>query len=256
MTTGGHRRLGAWLIAGGVVVAQGALVAAMTAHASADQPPGNNGTVKVENADIDSLDDESPANHPHVSCPFAVRWYGYDTGTRAFEVAFEAQPPSGNAATAILSGDASGTFEGSGPGNTDPNHQVVYELDTTDLYFQPNQGYHIKMTVTTDGSQGNDTKHKTFWMDACAEESPSPTPSVEPTTPSAEPTTESPSVLPTVIESSPSISPSVQGVKIVKPPAVLPHTGPSVNTMVAMAGVLLILASGNIGQEPFIYFQF
>jgi len=226
------------LIAGGVVVAQSALLASLTSSGANAQPPGNNGTVKIENVDVDSGDDENNANHPHVACPFAVRWYGYDTGTRTFSMAFEAQPPSGNAAVAILSGPAGGTFEGHGPGDQ-VDHEEVYELDTTDLYNQPNQGYHIKLTVTTDGSQGNDTKHKVFWMDPCAEEpSPSPSPSESPSV--------SPSVLPTVIESSPSISPSVQGVKIVKPPAALPHTGPGINMLVALFGIGLILTGSGL----------
>ena len=236
-----HRRLGSWLIAGGVVVAQGALLTSlMSGSANAQgQPPGNNGTVKIENVTVDNDDDENNANHPHVACPFAVRWYGYDTGTRTFAVSFEAQPPSGNAAVAIVSGPAGGTFSGGGPGDQ-VDHEEVYELDTTDLFNQPNQGYHIKMTVTTDGSQGNDTKHKVFWMGACPEASPSPTP--EPTeTPSIEP-----SVLPTVLTSSPTVTPSVLGVKIVKPPTTLPKTGASTNTLIALFGLALILVGSGL----------
>jgi LPXTG-motif cell wall-anchored protein len=236
MTTVRHRRLGVWLIAGGVVVAQSALLASLMSTSASAQPPGNNGTVKIENVTVDNDDDENNANHPHVACPFAVRWYGYDEGTRTFSVSFEAQPPSGVGTTAIVSGPSGGTFQGGGPGDQ-VDHEEVYEVDTSDLFMQPNQGYHIKMTVTTDGSQGNDTKHKVFWMGACAEESPSPTPSVEPTI--------EPSVLPTVIES-PTVTPSVLGVKIVKPPTALPHTGASTNTLIALFGVALILIGSGL----------
>lgn len=237
MTTARHRRLGAWLIAGGVVVAQGALLASAASSANA-QAPGNNGTVKIENVDVDSTDDENNANRPHVACPFAVRWYGYDEGTRAFAMSFEAQMPSGTGTVAVLSGPTAGAFGGGGSGDQ-LDHEEVYELDTTGLTEQENQGFHIKLTVTTDGSQGNDTKSKAFWMTACATEpTESPTPSESPTI--------EPSVLPTVIESSPSVSPSVLGVKIVKPPSALPHTGPSTNALIALVGAVLIVTGSGL----------
>lgn len=238
MTTARHRRLGAWLIAGGVVVAQGALLASASSAANA-QPPGNNGTVKIE--DVAVTDEDSNANDPHVACPFAVRWYGYDEGTRTFSMSFEAQMPSGMGAVTILSGPAGGTFQGGGAGDQ-LDHDEVYELDTTGLVEQDNQGFHLKMTVTTDGTQGNDTKSKVFWMSACeVEPTESPSPSESP---SESPTIE-PSVLPTVIES-PTIEPSVKGVKIVKRPTTLPHTGPSTNALIALAGAVLIVAGSGL----------
>jgi hypothetical protein len=36
------------------------------------------------------------ANHPHVTCQFALSFFGYDTGTDTAQVSFTAQPPSGN----------------------------------------------------------------------------------------------------------------------------------------------------------------
>jgi hypothetical protein len=219
------------LVAGGLVVA-----AAGVATASA---PGNNGTVKVENATVDDLNDELPANHPHVQCPFAIRWYGFDEGTRSATVAFEAQEPSGTGAVTALSGATSLTFTGTGNGDN-ADHTEVYELDTTGLVAQENQGYHVKVTVTTDSSLGNDTKSKVFWMAPCAAPTESPTPTPEPTTPTPtpEPTTESPTVEPTTLTQSPTVTPSVLGVKIVKH---LPFTGRPIGATTAV-GVLLVLA--------------
>ena len=32
---------------------------------------------------------------------------------------------------------------------------------------QPNQGFHVTLTVVADGSIGAMTKHKTYWVDNC-----------------------------------------------------------------------------------------
>src|SRR5207249_3184052 len=59
---------------------------------------------------------------------------------------------------------------------------------------QPQQGYHVKLTINTDGAQGADVKHKVFWVDGCEGEEPPPT-TVPPTT--EPPTTEPPTTEPT-----------------------------------------------------------
>ena len=238
-----HRKLATGLVGGGLLLAQSALIAGIMAGSAAADPPGNNGTVKIEEALVDGIDGENNANHPHVSCPFAVRWYGYDTGTQTTEVSFAGQLPSGTSAVPATAGRGSFTFEGHGSGDQ-VDHTEVYELDTSGLVEHESQGFHVKATITTTGSQGNDTKSKVFWVDGCvlATESPSPTPSVTPSeTPS--PTIE-PSVLPTQLES-PTVTPSVLGVKIVKPgakPTTLPHTGPEWAGPVAALGIGLVFA--------------
>jgi hypothetical protein len=50
-------------------------------------PPGNNGTVKID----DTPFDDAPDNEPHVGCTFQVDFYGYDEGDRR-RVTFEAHP--------------------------------------------------------------------------------------------------------------------------------------------------------------------
>ena len=53
------------------------LVATIPGQASAD-PPGNNGTVKVDGEEFD----DHPDNEPHVGCIFQIDWYGFDEGVR------------------------------------------------------------------------------------------------------------------------------------------------------------------------------
>ena len=65
-------------------------------------------------------------------------------------------------------------------------------MDLTGITPHPIQGWHIKLTVNADGSQGADVKHKVFWVTGCVtptpSESPSETPSEEPSeTPTPEP---------------------------------------------------------------------
>jgi hypothetical protein len=64
---------------------------AVTQLASAGpNPPGNNGTIKVD----DSPFDDAPDNEPHVGCTFQVDFYGYDEGDLGATVTFEAHPPT------------------------------------------------------------------------------------------------------------------------------------------------------------------
>lgn len=226
------RRLGA------VVVAAGALTAAWAgvwSAASASAAPGNNGTVKISTVDVDDVNDPDSSNHPHINgTAFTVEWFGFDAGTRTATVLFEAQPPSGTTVVPALTGALSLTFPASGDAGA-LNHSETYTLDLTGLVEHEVQGYHVKVTVTTDLSEGNDTKSKVFWIQG-PQPTESPTPTPEPTTASPTPS-EEPTVLPTVLTQSPSISPSVKGVKIVKG---LPHTGSPV-------APLLVTGLGLIG---------
>ena len=210
-----------------------------TQSAAQEAPPGNNATVKIVDTDIDSLDDANSANHPHVACDFSLRWYGFDEGTRTTSVSYEAQDPSGTGAVAAITGRSSFTFDSPGGGGV-LDFSEPYRLDTTGLVEQENQGFHVKVTVTTDGSQGNDTKSKVFWLGGCPAETESPTPSPSPSSETPTPTpSESASVLPTELTQSPTITPSVLGVKIVKG---LPFTGTSHTSALVATGVALVLA--------------
>src|SRR5919199_144906 len=59
-------------------------------------PPGNNGTIKVDNAPFDN----APNNEPHVGCTFQIDFYGYDQGnlnaTYRFTLQSPTRSPTGN----------------------------------------------------------------------------------------------------------------------------------------------------------------
>ncbi|MGH2550245.1 MAG: hypothetical protein ACRDHN_12695, partial [Thermomicrobiales bacterium] len=139
--------------------------------APAANPKGNNGTVKVDGGDFDN----SPDNEPHVGCVFQIDFYGFDEGDLYASVTFDVQPPTGNAT--IL--QQSGIFIGGDDndmGGSEQGLDASVTFNLTPLLVgvyapQPNQGFHIKLTVTADGSQGSGTKHKTFWVEGCGEDS-------------------------------------------------------------------------------------
>jgi len=173
-------------------------------------PPGNNATIKINNVPVDNVD-----NQPHITCPFRVSLYNFDSGadvSNSALVTFVAQPPSGKDISLPPSlGDSSFTFPG-------PDYFMDYSFDPVDtlgpLFLQPQQGYHVKITVkvTSTGvthgqgqlarsakanGKGNGnangnangksstkvtTKHKVFWLTCSATPvTPTPTPTVTPT---------------------------------------------------------------------------
>ena len=163
------------------------LVGTIPGRAAADPggPAGNNGTVKIDGTDFDS----HPDNEPHVGCVFQVDFYGYDLGQLFADVTFEVHPPTGNEVILedndIFIGEDDNSGGGSGAGL---DASRTYDLTTLLAEFEPHpeQGWHVKLTVNADGSQGADVKHKTFWVTGCQ---PPPTTS---TTSSTTTTTEKP----------------------------------------------------------------
>ena len=75
-----------------LLVSLGVGVALVAGNASAapGNPPGNNGTVKID----DTPFDDHPNNEPHVGCIFQVDFYGFDAGDLDADVTFEAWPPT------------------------------------------------------------------------------------------------------------------------------------------------------------------
>lgn len=184
----------------GAVVAGVALAgfAAVPAFATGDNgdPKGNNGTVKIiEHGESDEI----PNNDPHVGCKLDIEWYGFDKGDDIIsKVSFELQAPTldgeltvdGPAEVFVGEDDASGAGTEEGL-----DARETYTLNSTGV-AHPKQGYHVKVTVNTPGSQGSDKKSKVFWFENCPVDEPSQSPSPsEPTeseSPSEEPS-ESPS---------------------------------------------------------------
>ena len=151
-----------------VLLAATAVVLAAAGLASAGpNPPGNNGTVKID----DTPFDDAPDNEPHVGCTFQVDFYGYDQGNLDAQVTFEAHPPTlreGDDQVLLTDTVFIGEDDSSGGGSmAGLDARRTYRLDFTGITAHPVQGFHVKLTVNAEGSQGADTKHKVFWVTGC-----------------------------------------------------------------------------------------
>jgi hypothetical protein len=131
---------------------------------AAPNPPGNNGTIKVDDVPFD----DAPDNEPHVGCTFQVDFYGYDEGDLFADVTFESHPPTGPVVTLLTDTVFIGEDDNSGGGSeAGLDASETYTLDFTGIEPHPNQGFHVKLTINADGSQGADVKHKVFWVTGC-----------------------------------------------------------------------------------------
>lgn len=147
-----------------VLVGSGAALLALTAPAAgAIDPPGNNGTVKIDGVVFDDL----PDNEPHVGCVFQVDFYGFDEGDLAATVKFTLVPPTANNVDIVVDDVPIG--EDAAGGGTDLDASATYDLADALADVQPHsqQGIHLRLTVHADGSQGADTKFKEFWVTGC-----------------------------------------------------------------------------------------
>jgi hypothetical protein len=134
---------------------------------AAPNPPGNNGTVKIDRTPFDDL----PDNEPHVGCRFQVDFYGYDEGDLDAQVTFEAHPPTQRAGgnqvlltDTVFIGEDDNRGGGSEAGL---DASKTYTLDVTGIQPHPVQGFHVKLTIHAEGSKGADVKHKVFWVTGC-----------------------------------------------------------------------------------------
>jgi hypothetical protein len=151
------------------------VVAAVLASAlpSAADPPGNNGTVKIDNV----VFDDHPNNEPHVGCVFQVDFYGYDKGDLFADVTFTAHPPTGDRQELLTDTVFIGEDDNSGGGSeAGLDASKTYTLDFTGIEPHPQQGFHVKLKINADGSQGADKKHKVFWVEDCPKPTPPPSP--------------------------------------------------------------------------------
>ena len=158
------------LIVVAVAVVLTAMMTSLAGLASAGpNPPGNNGTVKLDNTPFD----DAPNNQPHVGCSFQVDFYGYDEGDLDATVTFTAHPPTGPVQVLVTDTVFIGEDDNSGGGSeAGLDASETYTLDFTGITPHPNQGFHVKLTVNAEGSQGADVKHKVFWVTGCV---PTPT---------------------------------------------------------------------------------
>lgn len=133
----------------------------------AQDPPGNNGTIKIDGVEFDI----APNNEPHPGCIFQVDFYGFDMGDYNAKVAFYAIPPTGDrellTKDSVFIGEDSSDGGGSEAGL---DAQRTYDLAGAlkSYMAHPQQGYHIKLKVNAPGSIGADKKFKAFWVTECA----------------------------------------------------------------------------------------
>jgi hypothetical protein len=155
-----------------VALAGGVALAGLATPAFAD-PPGNNGTIKIDKEEFDS----HPDNQPHVGCVFQVDFYGYDKGDLDAKVTFKVWPPTADKETLLTDTVFIGGDDNSGGGSTAGlDASKTYTLDFTGFTPDPKKGFHVKLIINAEGSQGDDRKHKVFWVKDCPPPpSPSPT---------------------------------------------------------------------------------
>lgn len=131
-------------------------------------PPGNNGTIKIDQFVVDSGHD----NDPHVSCGLSVTFFGFDGGLQTASIDLTPWAPTkgGNPFDTTTSWNI-GTRTGGG--QLDQTVQISQsDLDAngtfTGITPQPHQGFHVKADVEVSGSQGSDDKYKVFWLEPCS----------------------------------------------------------------------------------------
>jgi hypothetical protein len=158
------RRSRTLVVAVAAVVALIGWVALAGLASAAPNPPGNNGTVKIDELPFD----DAPDNEPHVGCIFQVDFYGFDQGDLNAEVTFAAHPPTGPVQELLTDTVFIGEDDNAGGGSrAGLDASETYTLAFTGIEPHPKQGYHVKLTVHADGSQGADVKHKVFWVTGC-----------------------------------------------------------------------------------------
>jgi hypothetical protein len=176
------------------------LPGALPGAGAGPNPPGNNGTVKIDGVEFDT----HPDNEPHVGCVFQVDFYGFDEGELFADVTFDVWLPTGGMVTILEDTVFIGEDDNSG-GGSEAGLDAEATYDLTDLLagFEPHpqQGWHVKLTVNADGSQGADTKFKTFWVTGCEVPPPTTTTTVPTTSTTEAPTTTSTTEAPTTTSS-------------------------------------------------------
>jgi hypothetical protein len=167
------RRSRLFVIAVALTVAGGISLLGGVAWA-APNPPGNNGTIKLDDLPFD----DHPNNEPHVGCTFQVDFYGFDQGDLDADVTFEAHPPTlrpGGGSQVLLhdtvfigeDDNSGGSSEAGGGSEAGLDASKTYTLAFPGITPHRIQGFHVKLTVHAEGSQGADTKYKVFWVRGC-----------------------------------------------------------------------------------------
>ena len=195
------------------VLAFGVLLAGPARANPGGDPPGNNGTIKIDGKPFD----DAPDNEPHPGCVFQVDFYGFDAGDLDATLTFEAVAPTPGGVLLTDTVPIGEDSHAGGGSESGLDASKTYDLSSELAGIEPqqNQGWHVRLTVNADGSQGSDVKHKVFWVDDCAGTAPT-TPSSGDTGggSSSAPSTTAPSEAPAAPETAPA---SVLGIEMAAP---------------------------------------
>jgi hypothetical protein len=206
------------VLCAGVIAGGGALL--LATGASAQDPPGNNGFIKVDDQPLDDI----PNNNPHVGCVFHVDFYNYDEGVGEAEVIFEMQAPTKDVDLTVDGDTSPDIGEDPNGGGNDVDASVTYTL-SFDGEPHPVQGFHVKLTIHAPGSIGADVKHKVFWVEGCQPPTTPPTtPPTETTPPTTPPTETTPPTTPPTETTPPTTPPTETTPPTNQPPTNQPPT--------------------------------
>jgi hypothetical protein len=158
------RGVGRMLAVSALLVAMAGLVAGGPAEAAPKNPPGdppgNNGTVKIER---DGPADEDKGNEPiGDGCIIWLEFYGFDQGQTA-DISFTAQMPSGTGE--LLADKAVAISDDAAGGGQDRDAVIGYNLTSAvaGLKVHKQHGYHIKLRSDSLEAPGG-AKQKVFWI--------------------------------------------------------------------------------------------
>src|SRR5262245_45424926 len=156
-----HRKRASVALAVGAVVGVAGVVLAATFATAAPNadPPGANGTVKIDGLEFDGGID----NEPHVTCQFAVDSFNFDEDEHA-NIVFTVQPPTGKETELLRLDNKLISDDPAGGGAPDPD--ATFQFTAADLGLdaftpQPQQGFHVKLTIERLSAPGAG-KHKVF----------------------------------------------------------------------------------------------
>lgn len=141
---------------------------AVAGPSSAANPPGNNGTIKVDSKEFDTL----PDNEPHAGCVFQIDYYGFDEGALSATASFYLMLPTEDRLVyqeTRFIGEDSNAGGGSVAG-LDQEQDVNLGDELLATGGDATTSYHVKLIVHADGAVNADTKSKTFWASGCATE--------------------------------------------------------------------------------------
>lgn len=175
---------------------QGGSASGGSSSSAGGAPPGNNGTVKIDEYSMDPGQD----GDAHVACGFSVSFFGYDSGAQSASISVTPVAPTtgGSPYSTSTTWDKTRTSGSQFDANV-PVSAADLSTALTGVTPQPQQGYHLRLEVEVTGSRGSNDKYKVFWMQPCPTTAPvqGGTTGTSGGTPSTPSTPSTPTVTPT-----------------------------------------------------------